>query len=401
MSISFFKNDFLSFNRNINHYNMYSFSEKEDNLLSFSNSNILIQKQFYDSFTGKEEDNLNDFNNVFVPENINEEINVDYDEKKNICEDSNKKEENVVKKEKNKNFPIVLTRIGIVRKKEKKDFKKNKQEKKNSTEETACSTEKNEQLNLSDKINNKEMKNSLEEKKQEMNDLNNDNKEDIKNNNDNQLIDNEEIEINLDNSDNYNENEDTNKLLNKKRKMDIFEFNANKFIRRTKILTLDSSFIFINEKIRNIYNNDIGRGIITKQFLPIDKKKISHSRAGLDKEFLNKKMKDILSDRISEKITNFLPTHNKELIDKLINDKENGGDYFKELFDLKFVDYLRHINGTQHLEILNGLMKVDEIMKYKEFKIDKDEIPNYEKYFENYEWLIMNKSSRNRKIIKS
>ena len=83
MSISFFKNDFLSFNRNINHYNMYSFSEKEDNLLSFSNSNnILIQKQFYDSFTGKEEDNLKDFNNVFVPENINEEINVDYDEKK-------------------------------------------------------------------------------------------------------------------------------------------------------------------------------------------------------------------------------------------------------------------------------------------------------------------------------
>ncbi len=62
---------------------MYSFSEKENNLLSFSNSNnILIQNQFYDSFTGKEEDNLNDFNNVFVPENINEEINLDYDEKK-------------------------------------------------------------------------------------------------------------------------------------------------------------------------------------------------------------------------------------------------------------------------------------------------------------------------------
>ena len=62
---------------------MYSFSEKENNLLSLSNSNnILIQNQFYDSFTGKEEDNLNDFNNVFVPENINEEINLDYDEKK-------------------------------------------------------------------------------------------------------------------------------------------------------------------------------------------------------------------------------------------------------------------------------------------------------------------------------
>ena len=388
MSISFFNNDYFYFNRYLSNSNFDSSSEKGDNSLSFPNSNILIQNHFLNSFVENEEDNFNDFNNCFVQENINKEINAAFNGKNNLCEDLDEKGENMTKEEKNNKFPIIQTGVGIVGgKKKKKDFKENNHVKKNSTEETACSTEKNEQLNPSDKDNNNEVKNSLEEKKPEIKNLNNDNcsKEDVKNN-DNQLIENnKEIEINLDNnllanSDN-NKNEDSNKILNKKR----------------RILTIDSSFLFINKKIRTIYNNDIGKSIIIKQFLQIHKEKLSHSSVEFDKEFLNKKMKEILSDIISKKYTNYPPNKNKELVEILINDKEKGGDYFKELFDLRFVDYLSHINGTQQLDILNGLMKVDEIMTFKDFKIDKDEIPIYELYFKKYESLINEKKSRKSK----
>ena len=408
MSISFFNNDCFSFNRYLSNPLFDSSSEKGDNLLSFPNSNILIQNQFLNSFVENEEYNFKDFNNIFVQENINKEINMAFNEKNNLCEDLDKKGENMTKEEKNNKFPIIQTGVGIVGgKKKKKDFKENNHVKKNSTEETACSTEKNEQLNPSDKDNNNEVKNSLEEKKPEIKNLNNDNciKEDVKNN-DNQLIENnKEIEINLDNnllanSDN-NKNEDSNKILNKKRKRveetDALAFNVDKILKRTRILTIDSSFLFINKKIRTIYNNDIGKSIIIKQFLQIDKEKLSHSSVEFDKEFLNKKMKEILSDRISKKYTNYPPNKNKELVEILINDKEKGGDYFKELFDLRFVDYLSHINGTQHLDILNGLMKVDEIMTFKDFKIDKDEIPIYGEYFKIYESLINEKKSRKSK----
>ena len=408
MSISFFNNDFFYFNRYLSNSNFDSSSEKGDNSLSFFNSNILIQNHFLNSFVENEEDNFNDFNNCIVQENINKEINAAFNGKNNLCEDLDKKGENMTKEEKNNKFPIIQTGVGIVGgKKKKKDFKENNHVKKNSTEETACSTEKNEQLNPSDKDNNNEVKNSLEEKKPEIKNLKNDNcsKDDVKNN-DNQLIENsKEIEINLDNnllanSDN-NKNEDSNKILNKKRKRveetDALAFNADKILKRIRILTIDSSFLFINKKIRTIYNNDIGKSIIIKQFLQIDKEKLSHSSVEFDKEFLNKKMKEILSDRISKKYTNYPPNKNKELVEILINDKEKGGDYFKELFDLKFVDYLRHINGTQQLDILNGLMKVDEIMTFKDFKIDKDEISIYELYFKKYESLINEKKSRKSK----
>ena len=58
------------------------------------------------------------------------------------------------------------------------------------------------------------------------------------------------------------------------------------------------------------------------------------------------------------------------------------------------MDCLKHINGEKNIDILNGLMKIDEILKYEDFKIGKDEIAIYEIYIKNYEQLVMSRKSR-------
>ena len=107
-------------------------------------------------------------------------------------------------------------------------------------------------------------------------------------------------------------------FLNKKRKENIKDEHYNKFssdsiIKKRRILILNSVFKFINEKIKILFNNDIGRGMCVKQLFPINKTNLSHSSVEFDKKFLNKKLKEILSS-IRNKYTSVLYTKNKDLL---------------------------------------------------------------------------------------
>ena len=146
------------------------------------------------------------------------------------------------------------------------------------------------------------------------------------------------------------------------------------FVKKIKMLVLKKSYNFINEKIIKIFNNNIGKGICIKQLLPINKFVLYHSSVEEDKEFLNKKLKEIFSS-ISNKYTSVLNTKNKNLIDDLINLEEHG-KYFKELFELSFLDCLEHIRGTKNSELLDELPKIDDIIN-NEGILDEDEINIY------------------------
>ena len=146
------------------------------------------------------------------------------------------------------------------------------------------------------------------------------------------------------------------------------------FVKKIKMLVLKKSYNFINEKIIKIFNNNIGKGICIKQLLPINKFVLYHSSVEEDKEFLNKKLKEIFSS-ISNKYTSVLNTKNKNLIDDLINLEEHG-KYIKELFELSFLDCLEHIRGTKNSELLDELPKIDDIIN-NEGILDEDEINIY------------------------
>ena len=76
-----------------------------------------------------------------------------------------------------------------------------------------------------------------------------------------------------------------------------------------------------------------------KQLFPINTTNLSHSSFEFDKEFLNKKLKEILPSKIN-KYNSISYTKNKDLIKYLIN-LENKGKYFQELFEYYIFYYFR------------------------------------------------------------
>ena len=121
-------------------------------------------------------------------------------------------------------------------------------------------------------------------------------------------------------------------------------------------MILNSIFRFVNKKIKIVFNNDIGKGITTKQFIKVSKKDLSHSNVEFDKQYLYKKLEEIFSEEVSEKYTNYLKNKNQELFQEL-----KDLDYFKEIFELKFLDCIKHINETKKESLLEGF---ETIKKY-------------------------------------
>ena len=184
---------------------------------------------------------------------------------------------------------------------------------------------------------------------------------------------------------------------NKNRNSNINSLPSDKIVKKIRIMILNSVLNFINLKIKNAVNGDIGKGICIKQLLPINKTTLYHSSVEEDKEFLNKKLKEIFSS-ISNKFTSVLNTKNKNLIDDLINLEEHG-KFFKELFELSFLDCLEHIRGTKNSELLDELPKIDDIIN-NEGILDEDEINIYKDVINNYELIIEKKKKRRTKKTK-
>ena len=197
----------------------------------------------------------------------------------------------------------------------------------------------------------------------------------------------------------------SNKKINiskrKKRKINISNnkiFIPDKYIKKIRIKLLNSIVDFINKKIKIFFNN-IGRSICIKQLLSINKSILYKSSVENDKEFLNKKLKEIFS-QINNKYTNYLSNKNEETIEYLIN-LEDKGKYFQELFDLSFLDCLKHIRGTKNIELLNDLSKLDNILIQNEKNINEKEINIYKDIINNYESIIDIKKTRNKKKAKN
>ena len=92
---------------------------------------------------------------------------------------------------------------------------------------------------------------------------------------------------------------------------------------------------FINEKIKEIYNGNIGNGMSKKELLPINQKSKYEMGIEFNKKLLNKTIGEILSDNISHKFTYYLPNHNRIIIKRLLSDKD---EYKKKSLQALFND---------------------------------------------------------------
>ena len=109
----------------------------------------------------------------------------------------------------------------------------------------------------------------------------------------------------------YFKNNDEN-LLNNKRKRGSKgsrengiihnKFSADNLRRECKHLVIESIMKFVNQRIYKAYDGNIGEGILKKELVKLEQSQKMNSSAEFNKEFLNKTLKEILSQIISHVI---------------------------------------------------------------------------------------------------
>ena len=198
------------------------------------------------------------------------------------------------------------------------------------------------------------------------------------------------------NPENNNDNNNDNNNINNSIVHDKFADDNMK--KKCKNIVLKCILEFINNKIKKLYNNDIGHGNYEKNLKTLGEKSKMTTTADSYSDFMKKKLKDIFSEKISIKYSNFSPEHNKMIIESLIKEKDDSKkSYFGELFDLTFEDCLKNFRGDTDLEVLKGFKNLD-FVKEELVKKSEENGEEYFKYFayyiKNYEKLIDKKTKK-------
>ena len=196
-----------------------------------------------------------------------------------------------------------------------------------------------------------------------------------------------------------------NTLLNKKRENDYnpkFEKKHTKFSydnlkRECKHLVIENVINFVNKKIVEVYEGNIGNGIITKKLLKLNQSQKINSDVEFNKLFINKSLKEILSQNITKKYKLFGQDHNKKVIEKIIVEKKSE---FEKLFNITFIECVEHFIGNKEIKELNGLTLFSELKEQILNKNEKDGesyYKNLEFFLKEFEKKINNAKSKNRK----
>ena len=195
------------------------------------------------------------------------------------------------------------------------------------------------------------------------------------------------------------EEEQKQKNFGRKRKRDGDGEKHDKYAddnlrRKVKHIILSETMEFINNKIYELYNGDIGKGIVIKKLFILNNNKKSNSIIQNDKIFLDKTLGEIFSEDISTKYTNYPKNHNRIIIEKLINENDyNKRKYFVNLFNLTFLESLKHFRGSIFIEELSGLSNYNQILKQYELE---GEYKTFLAFYINYYELIINKKKSRR-----
>jgi hypothetical protein len=157
--------------------------------------------------------------------------------------------------------------------------------------------------------------------------------------------------------------------------------SISNLIRKAKKILFTSLLKYDNYIISKVYNNKLGNGINIKKLFKINHFQIKNVKKKFNKELLNTPQGVIFSSDISKKFSSYPYDHNKQLIKKLLNEKdEKKSKIFNNLFNRTLLECINHLLGIKKLESLEGLNKFfdDEIIEledqYKELlkKVIKD-----------------------------
>ena len=184
-------------------------------------------------------------------------------------------------------------------------------------------------------------------------------------------------------------------ILDKKRK--------DHLLIKVKRIIINGLFKFINNKIKQLYNNDIGKGRIKKQLLKISADQTKNTNKQYNSELLNKTLGNIFSEKITGKITNYLPSRNEDIIKELKEEKDTEkGEYFNRLFNLTFFDCIKYSRGETENSDLNGFKKFSDLVKEDKNLTQKGDdyhIQQLKDYLNMYEYNFITQEMENHFVI--
>ena len=192
------------------------------------------------------------------------------------------------------------------------------------------------------------------------------------------------------------------KLLGRKRKDSLTEGKHNKFShdnmnRKIKCLILHFVYLFINCKISELYKNEPGYIKEKYELKKIEQSQVVNSNIRFNQNFLNETLEHIFSVNISHRYKKYDLEHNKNLINRLLNDKNiKRRQIFHNLFTKTFLECLEHFRGTKNIHELEGIKTFDKIKgKYED---DPDYLASLEYKLKIYEDIVRNQKWRKKRI---
>ena len=187
----------------------------------------------------------------------------------------------------------------------------------------------------------------------------------------------------------YNNNKDKDKKVHDK-------FSDDNLRKKCKNIILKGIFEFINKKLRDIYKENLGHGDLRKELKMTSQSDKIKSSIEFDKSFLDKNLKDIFSENVSKRLSNFSPMHNKILIESLMNEEDNEKrNFFINLFKITFGECLRYFREDPiDIKELKGYPKLSSIKNELIEKQGKEYANSLIYHLKHFEEIINNKKSR-------
>lgn len=185
------------------------------------------------------------------------------------------------------------------------------------------------------------------------------------------------------------------KVLGRKKKDSIEKGVHNKYtsdniIKKCKSVMINILLNLINKKIKEFfpYKN--------KRLMTMNQSQISNANVKFNKLFITKNLKDIFSQNLSSKCKRYPIDYNKNLILELLNDKNKEARiFFTKIFNLTFLDCVKHFSKSKNVNCLEGLEDIEEVI----LNLDGDD--NYKEsfkgYIENFENIMNKKRGRESK----
>ena len=147
-----------------------------------------------------------------------------------------------------------------------------------------------------------------------------------------------------------------------------------------------------------VYSNKDKSSLNKMQLLKLKQNSKESTKAEYNKNLLNRTLKSIFSEEVSGKYLRYNPNHNKDLIEKLINDKdETKREIFSKLFNLTFMNCLNYFRGSHFFKELKGMNQFEQYLNELKLGNNDDMYKNVLKYYlVNYEREVMGRKERNK-----